>query len=380
MPFPRPTLTELRRQVATDINASLPGVDALLRYSNLGITGEVLAALASGHYGYLDWIALNSVPFTATGEYLEGWAALRGVTRRPATNAKGAARFPATNGSQVPAGTIVNRIDGVQYVATANAIAADGAVVVPIESVEPGTGGNAAGGAAMMLAAGISGVSVNGTVSTLIGGGADIEEDGDLRSRMLAAYASPPQGGSITDYPAWALTVPGVTRCWIKPSAMGPGTIVLMFMMDTARADAGGFPQGTDGCASYESRDTAATGDQLIVANAIFPKQSVTALVYAVAPKPNNLTLTVRGIASLPAETKTAIADAVQLALRTAAVPGGVTNVSSIESAIASVAGTAGFVLTAIAASAGTVSDGGVGNITSNAGTLPTLAGITFAA
>lgn len=30
MPFPRPTLTDLRTQAAADINASLPGADALL--------------------------------------------------------------------------------------------------------------------------------------------------------------------------------------------------------------------------------------------------------------------------------------------------------------------------------------------------------------
>lgn len=378
MPFPRPTLTELRRSVATDINAALPGVDALLRYSNLGILSEVLAALASGHYGYLDWIALNAVPFTATGEYLEGWAALKNVTRKPATHSSGVVSFTATEGSVVPVGTIVNRSDGVSYASTASATATGGTVAVPVEAVVAGAVGNAAIGVAVLLAAGISGVGVSGTITTAIGGGADIEEDAELRSRMLAAYASPPQGGSITDYPAWALTVPGVTRCWAQPSAMGPGTIVLLFMMDNVRADQGGFPQGTDGCSAQETRDTAASGDQLLVADAIFPRQSVTALVYAVAPMPNTLNLTIANLSAAPAETKTAIGEAVRTALRFNAVPGGITNVSAIEAAIASVAGTAGFVLTGITASAGSVSNGGVGNIASDVGALPTLGGISF--
>jgi uncharacterized phage protein gp47/JayE len=379
MPFQRPSLSELRTQAATDINAALPGVDALLRYSNLGILGEVLAAMTSGHYGYIDWIALNSVPFTATGEFLEGWAALKGVFRKPAVSASGAAFFVATAGTIVPAGTIINRSDGVSYFSTAEAVAAGAGVTVLITAVDGGAGANAAIGTAMTLSIGISGVAAYGTLSAAVGGGADIELDADLRSRMLAAYATPPQGGTITDYPAYALAVPGVTRAWVAPSAMGPGTLVILFMMDIAQAEHGGFPQGADGCSSYETRDTAATGDQLTVANAVFPKQSVTALVYAVAPVPNALTITISGLAGANDVTKATIAAAVRAALVVNAVPGGLTNVSTIEGAIAAVPGTAGFVLTSIAATAGTVSDGGIGNILSNVGALPTLAAIVYA-
>src|SRR5260364_179792 len=57
MPYTRPTLTELRQQVAQDL-----GVDALLRFSNLRIVGDAQAALAHLHYGYLDWIARQGVP------------------------------------------------------------------------------------------------------------------------------------------------------------------------------------------------------------------------------------------------------------------------------------------------------------------------------
>lgn len=378
MPFLRPSLSELRTQAATDINAALPGVDALLRYSNLGILGEVLAAMTNGHYGYIDWIALNSVPFTATGEFLEGWAALKGIFRKPAVSASGTAVFTATAGAIVPAGTIVNRSDGVSYFATAEATAAGGGVTVPIAAVDGGAGANAAIGTAVTLSIGISGVAAYGALSSAVVGGADIELDADLRSRMLAAYATPPQGGTITDYPAYALAVPGVTRAWVAPSAMGPGTLVILFMMDIAQAEHGGFPQGADGCSSYETRDTAATGDQLTVANAVFPKQSVTALVYAVAPVPNALTITISGLAGASDDTKATIATAVRAALVVNAVPGGLTNVSTVESAIAAVPGTAGFVLTSITASAGTVSNGGIGNILSNVGALPALSAIVY--
>ncbi len=379
MPFTRPTLGDLRRQAAADINAALPGVDALLRYSNLGIVGDVLAAMAAGHYGYLDWIALNAVPFTATGEYLEGWAALKGIARKAAAPATGSAVFVAADGADIPAGTKLTRSDGVLYSTTANAAAAAGAITVPFTADVPGLAANADAGVTLFLGSAVVGIASTGVSAAAITGGADVEDDGDLRTRMLAAYASPPQGGSITDYPAWALAVPGVTRAWVSPSAMGPGTLAIFFMMDDAQAAHGGFPQGTNGCAAYETRDTAATGDQLAVANAIFPKQPVTALVYAVAPLANTLTLTIANLGGLSDERKAAIAAAVRGALFIGALPGGVTNVSTIEAAIAATAGTAGFVLTGIAATAGTVGNGGIGNITSNAGALPVLGGIVFA-
>jgi uncharacterized phage protein gp47/JayE len=75
MPFSRPTLTQLIQQTAADIASAVPGADALLRFSNLGIVAKMFSGLAYLHYGYQDWIAKEAVPFTATDEFLEGWAA-----------------------------------------------------------------------------------------------------------------------------------------------------------------------------------------------------------------------------------------------------------------------------------------------------------------
>jgi uncharacterized phage protein gp47/JayE len=64
-------------------------------------------------------------------------------------------------------------------------------------------------------------------------------------------------------------------------------------MMDVAEAAFGGFPQGTNGVATNEPRDVTATGDQLVVANALLPLQPVTALVYAMAPVPTPVNFTI---------------------------------------------------------------------------------------
>lgn len=380
MTFARPTLDDLRKQTQADLQSALPGADALLRYSNLAILANILAGLATGHYGYLDYIARQATPFTAIGEMLEGWAGLKGVTRKPATAATGTVAFIGTPGATIPAATSVLRGDGFAYVTTAEAsVGAGGTVAAPIAAVAAGTTGNAGAGAAFALASGVVGVAASGSAAGPVTGGAEVESDDSLRSRMLLAYASPPQGGSASDYRQWALAVPGVTRAWIAPGGMGPSTVVLYFMMDDAQASHGGYPQGTNGVAAAELRDIAATGDQLTVANAIFTRQPVTPIIYAVAPQPNQIGFTIAGLAGASATLKAAIASAITGALLASAVPGGVTNMSAIEAAIAAVNGTAGFVITNVAASAGVVTPGAAGNIVSNAGCLPALGGITWA-
>jgi len=377
MPFDRPSLSDLRSQAAADINAALPGVDSLLRYSNLGILGDVLAGMGNGLYGYLDWIARQSVPFTASDEYLEGWAALKGVIRKPATTASGSVTFTGTSGT-ISAGTLLVRSDGAQFSVDTTATISAGAVVVDVTAVEAGSSGNTPVSAFMNLTAGVPGINAQGSVTTPIVGGADVESNDELRGRMIAAYSNPAQGGSAGDYVNWALEVPGVTRCWVLPTGRGSGTVVLLFMMDDVNSAYGGFPQGTDGVAASDPRGAAATGDQLTLANALVPVQPVTSLVYAVAPTPNTIGLTIAGIAGASTTTKNAIAAAFATALRASAVPGGQTPVSAIESGIAAVAGASGFVITAITATAGSVSPGSAGNITSDDGALPVPGAIAY--
>lgn len=378
MPFARPTLTQLRAQAAADLAAGLPGSDSLLRFSNLGLLGDVLAAMASGHYGYLDWIAKQSTPFTATDAFLDAWAALKGVTRKPATLASGSATFTGTNGTLVPSGTALTATTGDTFVTTADVTVAAGAAISLVSATVAGSAGNLALLAGLTTANAIPGLSTTGFVSTLFVGGAETETDDALRTRMLFAYAKPPQGGAGSDYIAWALAVPGVTRAWVAPNALGNGMVSVFVMLDISRSAFGGFPQGANGVAAVEGRGTPATGDQLAVANALFAVAPVTSLVTVVAPVPNTVNLTIAGMSTASASVKSAVTTAARAALANDGAFSGVTSLSIIEAAIAAVPGAAGFVITGVAASAGSVSPATVGNISSNAGALPVLGTVTF--
>jgi uncharacterized phage protein gp47/JayE len=372
MPFIRPTLTELRQQVAQDIASALPGTDPLLRFSNLNTMGTAQAGLANLHYGYLDWIARQAVPFTATDEFLEGWAGLIGITRIPATSAAGQVTFNGAAGATIPVGTSMVRGDGKTCTVTVASVVGIGgtATVTATADADPsgatGAFGNCAAGTTMTLAQAIAGVQSSGTVSVAFFGGADLETDDSLRTRMLSAYQNQPQGGAASDYVRWALQVPGVTRAWAAANGFGAGTVVVYVMLDSVRADQGGFPQGVNGVAAEETRGAAAAGDQLLVADYILPLQPATALVYAVSPIANPVPFTIQGI---PASVQSAIPDAINGVFQDDGAPGGTIPLAKVWSAIAAVSGAGDFVIVSPAA-----------DIANGPGRLPTVGTITFTA
>ena len=370
MPFPRPTLSEIIQQTYADVRSNLPGADPLLRFSVLNILCKAVAGLAYGHYGYQDWIARQSQPYTATEENLEAWAGLKGVIRVAAAAAAGTVTFTGAAATVVPPGTRIVRGDGVEYTTDAEAtVGGGGTITTAATAVEAGSAGNADTGTVFTLAAPIAGLVSSATAATAFTGGTDVEDDDSLRTRMLAAYSAPPQGGSATDYVQWARAVAGVTRVWVTPNGMGVGTAVVRFMMDEVNDAFDGFPQGADGVAADEPRDTPATGDQLVVANYILGLQPVTALVYAVAPVANPIAFTITGTTGWSAELKAEVENAIAATLKEQGAPGETVLLSYIEAAIAAVAGTAGFVITVPAA-----------NPTQTAGQLPTKGTVTFAA
>lgn len=374
MPFSRPKLSDLKNLVARDIESSLKGSDALLRFSNIGATGKAQANLAHLHYGYLDWIAKMAVPWTAEDEFLEAWAGLKGVIRKATGQAGGNASFPGVTGTVLPGGTSLVRGDGQTYTTNADAtVDGTGFVTVAATAVADPAGlvgaiGNCAAGVVLTLGSAVTGIQSGGVTATAFTGGADIEKDDSLRTRMLAAYQKPPQGGSMDDYVRWATAVPGVTRAWCKPRGFGDGTVVVYTMFDQAEAAYGGFPQGTNGVATGENRAAPATGDQLAVANAIFPLQPVTALVYSCAPAPFPVNFTITGLTTASLATRALIAAAIDGVFYLEGVAtGGTVALSLIESAIAAISGTKGYVITVPA-----------GNITTALGFLPVRGTVTY--
>ncbi|OKP27668.1 baseplate J/gp47 family protein [Serratia fonticola] len=359
MPFKRPTLTELRDKNRIQLESELRKTGSLLRFSNMRILADADAGLSHLHFGYLDYIALQSTPYTSTDEWLSGWAAMKSVYQNAAYAAQTVAyQFSGTPGAKVAKSIVLNRGDGYQYRLDAGVtIGPDGIGVGALTAILPdivsdpsggGMSGNADAGTILTLDVALPGIESSGVMIEPAVGGADIEEQENFRARMLLAYQNPPQGGSDTDYKQWALAVPGVTRCWVKRRLMGVGTVGVYIMCDGNDETNHGFPVGTDGISQLDDWGAAkATGDQGRVADHIYPLQPVTALVYICSPVAKIINFEISGISNVGSDVTMAIDAAIDNVFFEGGNPDGTGKifVSDLNRAIGDIDGTAGFIL-----------------------------------
>jgi len=385
MPYARKTLAQIRSDAMADIAAALQGSDPLLRFAALKIIGVVLAGMTNEEYGYLDWIAKQTNPFTADGEYLEAWGALKKVYRKDASAAILSATFTGVAGKPLDDDTPVVRSDGATYTTSGTQTVVGTSVAATIVADVAGVAGNADAGTVVALGIAVDGIQSTGAVTGTVSSGADIEDQEDYRARVLAKYQQPPQGGAAPDYVEWATDVAGVTRAWCAPNGFGAGTVVVYIMLDDAQAEHGGFPQGNDGVSQHDQgpgglpRGTVATGDQLVVADALVTEEPVTALVYICAPIQNVLSFVLSGSSGWSTATRNAVETQISdVFFRSGDPRAGTVNRSDINSAIGAVAGTAGFVIESITGVIAGVPTSYPDNITGSFGSLPVLGTVTY--
>ncbi|EJX3083403.1 baseplate J/gp47 family protein [Salmonella enterica] len=379
MPFKRKTLSELRDENRNFLQAELKNVGALLRFSNLKVVADMDAGMAHLHYGYLDYMALQSNPFTATDESLAGWMALKRVYRKPASAAKSKdVKAVGTANRIIPSGTILNRGDGYQYTVSSEIKIQDsgeghGEITAVLPDVTDdvtggGANGNADAGTVLTLDVNIAGVEAQLTLIEAATGGADIEDEEAFRSCGLLSWQESPQGGSDTDYKKWALEVSVVTRAWVKRRLNGAGTVGVYIMCDGNLND--GFPVGTDGISQLEEWGAVkASGDQLSVADHIYPLQTDTAIIFVCSPIRKTINFEIAGIKDADSTVVSSIKEALTSLFFDESNPdgSGKIDLSDINKRISNVDGTKGYILNIPSS-----------NITFKIGEIPILGEVKF--
>ena len=113
-----------------------------------------------------------------------------------------------------------------------------GVVKIPVQAVAAGTSGNVKAGTIVIMASrtlpGIERITNEEATS----GGAETEEDEELRARIAEVYASRGMSfvGNDADYVRWAMEVETVGAAIVEPEWNGPGTVALVIV------DRTGFP------------------------------------------------------------------------------------------------------------------------------------------
>jgi uncharacterized phage protein gp47/JayE len=228
MAYARPSLTEIIERKIADLDSRLPTASARLRRSVLNALLRASAAVEHGLYGYINYLSRQVVPNTAEVEFLERHANWWDVARVAASAATGS--VTVTGSGTVPAGTVLQRADGTEYMVDSEVvISSSGSVDVTCST--PGANGNASSDTSLSFVSPIAGIDSTATAGDLTGG-ADIETDDALRARLRERVQQPPHGGALHDYIAWSKEVAGVTRVWPKDNWLGAGTVGVFFVRD----------------------------------------------------------------------------------------------------------------------------------------------------
>ena len=215
-----------------------------------------------------------------------------------------------------------------------------------ITAVNSGSEGNQTSNITLTLQSPVAGVDNTLILSDAITTGSDIEDDTSLRIRTIAAFSTQTTGDTRQEHINWALAVPGVTAAWVPETPLAGTECVFYVMLDRTNQYLG-YPQGTDGAGSSETRYTTATGDQLSIANALYQNKPYTEIQIVCAPQRTDIDFEITGLAAATSTIQANIKTSIQSVLHAQGTPLGTSiTLASIESAIAEVAGTTSFTLT----------------------------------
>ncbi|MCL9826617.1 baseplate J/gp47 family protein [Ralstonia solanacearum] len=322
--FNRPSLSDLINRTTNDVFQRLQQ-DNVLRRADAQVYARVLAGVAHGLYGFIEWISRQIIIDTAEGPFLERWASIWGVQRLAATPATGTITFTVAPGAaDIPAGTLVQTLNGTQFQTTADITVNELQATTTVTAVVPSAASNGYAGQTANLVTPVLGVQTAAVLGLLAGGG-DLESDDSLRERLLNRIQQPPQGGDANDYVQWTLATPGggATRAWVVAEQFGQGTVGVAFVCDGNGAGAAILPSAAQIAAVAAFIDTV---------------RPVTAHVTVYAPVAVPIDFTIAGLSPDTLAVQQAITAELADLLAREGQPGGTILLSHMRSAISSAA------------------------------------------
>jgi len=348
----KPTLKELSERIFSDINAQVPNQDARLRNTVLNIIADALIGAAYELHGRLDIVADQTNILYCTGDNLDIYGSIWGISRKPPSRSTGTLTATGTNGSVIPVDTILNA-NGSKVTVIEEATIASGTAQLKVESINVGAGENKQLGTIFTLQSAIAGVNPSATVVSLTGG-SDVETDENYRIRILDRLAQAPHGGCALDYKHWAIETPGVTRAWVAKGGRGVNSVDVRFTRDNDPSCPGGIP-----LPSHVETVQAYINDE--------SRKPITADVLVLAPISVPVDITVDVLSPYNSKVTVNIQNELADLFNTRSFPGSTLHRSWIWDAVANATGTNHFVLTSP-----------VTDLTFLTGQMPTLGTVTL--
>ena len=182
-------------------------------------------------------------PEWSYGEFLDGHAKVRGMSRRAAVAATGTLLITGAPTTIIPAGSMfstasINEEPSVDYMTVEEAtIPESGEVEVDVECSQTGIVGNTTPNTIIFVGNKITGVT-GVTNPEEVAGGTEEESDGSLIERIVEYDRTQGESfvGNPQDYKRWATSVPGVGNAIIIPAQDDSGLVTIII------TDANGAP------------------------------------------------------------------------------------------------------------------------------------------
>lgn len=224
------TYEEILEQMQTEFER-LTGMQAD-QASDIGIRLKVLAGQLEEMELKAAYLLRQAFPQTATGDYLDMHAQVRGMERKQAAAAAGALTFsrmlPAQEDIKIPAGTICSTgaVQDIRFVTVQEEILPAGGVriTVPAQALHGGKTGNVAAGAVNVMVTPPQGMETVANLSPFRGG-EDSEHDDALRARLLESYRQISNGANAAFYQNIVMGYRDVKKAAVLARARGRGTV-----------------------------------------------------------------------------------------------------------------------------------------------------------
>ena len=251
MPFNVPSLAEVNRTVENNFSQAFYGSSGVLRAMVLKVVSKVVAGAVYMAVLFLSFIWKNSFVATADVDGLVRIGALRNMTPKPASPARGMIEISGPEGTSIAAGTVVvDEVFGNEYeilnsvtINEVNDQTGLGTVAVQAYSIGFGSKYDLPKNTVLTFRdIDIEDVTIKVSEGGLYGGvSVDVVVDGvekqwgetveDYRNRLKKRVQNQTAGGNDVDYWAWAMSFSEVSDCFVVPNY--PVTnFVLIFCAD----------------------------------------------------------------------------------------------------------------------------------------------------
>lgn len=284
MPFPLPTPDDLVRRLEARMERAIqdvrpdvaPAAISRAVRTPRGMLAILIRTFAMSLYEahlHLRWWGEQYFPDTAEVAQLERHASIWGIARRPATKAIGRASVTGAAGTGIPAGLLLQG-SGVLYQVTAAAtLDAAGTAILDLEATDAGTIGNAAAGLPLSFVTLVPGLDPQTAIvdSEGIAGGAEVESDGSLQTRVVEKIRAPAHGGAAFDYPVWVQNSFAASQVRTLPNHAGAGTVGVVVAMGTAATPRVPTSAELDAMAAYLETVRPATAEVILIPVELLP-------------------------------------------------------------------------------------------------------------